>query len=91
MSVLELHADLHYVQGYHDIVSVFLLVCGEPEAFLLTEKLSMMHIRDSLRPSLKTVMPVLSLVFPLIKQVDTEVYDFFESANVNIYIIIFLK
>lgn len=32
--------------GYHDIVSVFLLVCGEHQAYYLVERLSLLHIRS---------------------------------------------
>jgi hypothetical protein len=35
--------------GYHDIVSVFLLVCGEHQAYYLVERLSLLHIRSVVR------------------------------------------
>lgn len=37
--------QLHYIQGYHDICSVMLLVCGKRLGILLTERLSLLHIR----------------------------------------------
>jgi len=98
-AIFSLHPDLHYVQGFHDIASVFLLVCatgganqanfslpansrGEELAFLLTERLACLHIRDSLRPSLETVVQVLSLLFPLLLRADPDVYELLTGAQV---------
>lgn len=99
-TVFSRHAELHYIQGFHDIASVFLLVChdatdpshpfdrssnarGEELAFRLTERLALLHIRDSLRPSLDTVVEVLSLIFPLLRVADPEVHDFLVRTNVQ--------
>lgn len=43
--ILESNPQLHYYQGYHDIVVTFLLVVGERLAMLLVEKLSTHHLR----------------------------------------------
>src|SRR5262245_19064962 len=63
--IFTVHPELHYIQGYHDICSVFLLVCGDDMAFRLVERLSLLHIRDALRPNLDTVVAVINLIFPL--------------------------
>lgn len=47
--VLERNPQLHYYQGYHDIVVTFLLVVGESLATSLVEKLSTHHLRYQLR------------------------------------------
>lgn len=77
------HRDLHYVQGFNDICSVFLLVCGERLGYRLSERLAVLHVRDSLRPSLETVAETLGMVFPLVEQVDAEVFAFLERAQVQ--------
>lgn len=99
-TIFSRHPDLHYIQGFHDIASVFLLVChapsdpshpwerpwnarGEELAYRLTERLALLHIRDSLRPSLDTVVEVLSLIFPLLRVADPEVHDFLVRTNVQ--------
>lgn len=100
-TIFSMHSELHYVQGFHDIASVFLLVChdsssdpsqpfsrhanarGEELAFRLTERLALLHIRDSLRPSLDTVVEVLSLIFPLLRVADPIVHDFLVRTNVQ--------
>ena len=43
--ILERNPQLHYYQGYHDIVVTFLLVLGERLATSLVEKLSTHHLR----------------------------------------------
>lgn len=45
--VLERNPQLHYYQGYHDIVVTFLLVVGEKLTTSLVEKLSTHHLRYS--------------------------------------------
>lgn len=45
LRVLGRNTQLHYYQGYHDIVVTFLLVLGERLATALVEKLSTHHLR----------------------------------------------
>ena len=45
LQVLQRNPQLHYYQGYHDIVVTFLLVVGERLATALVEKLSTHHLR----------------------------------------------
>eukprot|EP00808_Paulinella_micropora_P010622 g47207.t1 len=55
-AVLSNNPDLHYIQGYHDVCSVFLLVCGERRAFHLVQTLSKSALRDCLRDRLDAVV-----------------------------------
>lgn len=45
LRVLKRNPQLHYYQGYHDIVVTFLLVLEERLATALVEKLSTHHLR----------------------------------------------
>ncbi|XP_066571909.1 TBC1 domain family member 20 isoform X2 [Amia ocellicauda] len=45
LDVLKKNPQLHYYQGYHDIVVTFLLVVGERMAIAMVEKLSNHHLR----------------------------------------------
>lgn len=45
LQVLKRNPQLHYYQGYHDIVVTFLLVVKERLATALVEKLSTHHLR----------------------------------------------
>lgn len=65
--VLKRNPQLHYYQGYHDIVVTFLLVLGERLATALVEKLSTHHLRcipnTSSSASLYSTTYFLSLAF----------------------------
>ena len=56
LRVLKRNPQLHYDQGYHDIVVTFLLVVKEHLATALVEKLSTHHLRW---------LPYLNLLFYL--------------------------
>lgn len=85
-TMFTVHTDLHYIQGYHDVCSVILLVMGDERmAYYLIERMSLLHIRDSLRPSLDTVVQVLNLIFPLIKLVDPDVSAFLDETQIQSY------
>lgn len=86
--VIVKHSDLHYYQGYHDLVSVLALVLTESEGklcFSVAEKLSLMYTRDFMRESFDTLLLVLQLLFPLLKRFDPEVYDFLHESGVQTY------
>lgn len=82
-TLFSVHPDLHYIQGFHDICSVFLMVCGEKLGYHVLERLSLLHIRESLRPSLEYVMEELNLIFPILERADPPVYQFLSQAHVQ--------
>lgn len=45
LDVLRRNLQLHYYQGYHDIVVTFLRVVGEKMTIAIMEKLSNHHLR----------------------------------------------
>uniref|UniRef100_A0AAR2LLF9 Rab-GAP TBC domain-containing protein n=1 Tax=Pygocentrus nattereri TaxID=42514 RepID=A0AAR2LLF9_PYGNA len=73
--VLQKNPQLHYYQGYHDIVVTFLLVLGERLATALVEKLSTHHLRWCHFFS-KVCSNFLFFFNP-------EVYDFMQQAEVG--------
>jgi hypothetical protein len=83
LTIFDKHHDLHYVQGFHDICTIFLLVCGESKGCVVVEGLSRYHIRESLRSSLDRVVKVLDMVIPLVGLVDPEIGKLFRSANMH--------
>mmetsp|Transcript_29834 Transcript_29834/g.58434 ORF Transcript_29834/g.58434 Transcript_29834/m.58434 type:complete len:386 (+) Transcript_29834:56-1213(+) len=84
------HPTFHYIQGFHDVFSVFLLVCGDDLAlaYAMGEKLSEVHIRDSLNPNLDLVICALDLIFPLLEQADPELHSFLQSTGVQSFFIL---
>jgi hypothetical protein len=62
VTVLRGHPMLHYFQGYHDIVQVFLLVLGSNTAINAVSRLSMLRIRDFMLPTMTGTEPHLHLL-----------------------------
>ena len=83
-TIFSVHSDLHYIQGYHDIIAVLLLTLDdEYTTYQAAEHLSLMHIRDSLHPTLDTVVSSLSLIFPLLKLADEPLWQVLMDSGVQ--------
>lgn len=83
LRVLQRNPQLHYYQGYHDIVVTFLLVVGERLATVLVEKLSTHHLRDFMDPTMDNTKHILNYLMPIIERVNPEVHDFMQQAEVG--------
>ncbi|XP_068006329.1 TBC1 domain family member 20 [Melanerpes formicivorus] len=83
LHVLKRNPQLHYYQGYHDIVVTFLLVVGDRLATALVEKLSTHHLRDFMEPTMDNTKHILNYLMPIIDQVNPELHDFMQSAEVG--------
>uniref|UniRef100_A0A3Q3LEF5 TBC1 domain family member 20 n=1 Tax=Mastacembelus armatus TaxID=205130 RepID=A0A3Q3LEF5_9TELE len=83
LRVLKRNPQLHYYQGYHDIVVTFLLVLGERLATALVEKLSTHHLRDFMDPTMDNTKHILNYLMPIIEKVNPEVHDFMQQAEVG--------
>ena len=66
---------LHYFQGYHDIVQVLLLVLGADAAVPAVARLSLLHIRDFMLPTMSGTESHLQLLPPLLYTVDPTLYQ----------------
>ncbi|ETV99280.1 hypothetical protein H310_08018 [Aphanomyces invadans] len=62
--------DAHYFQGFHDVASVFLLTVGMPLAVPLLTRMSTSYMVEPMRTNLDTVLPLFSLLYPLIATQD---------------------
>ncbi|XP_063152889.1 TBC1 domain family member 20 [Candoia aspera] len=83
LQVLQRNTQLHYYQGYHDIVVTFLLVVGERLAATLVEKLSTHHLRDFMDPTMDNTKHILNYLMPIIDQVNPDLHDFMQRAEVG--------
>uniref|UniRef100_A0A8C6V7B2 TBC1 domain family member 20 n=1 Tax=Naja naja TaxID=35670 RepID=A0A8C6V7B2_NAJNA len=83
LQVLQRNTQLHYYQGYHDIVVTFLLVVGERLAATLVEKLSTHHLRDFMDPTMENTRHILNYLMPIIDQVNPDLHDFMQRAEVG--------
>lgn len=69
-AVLRRHSVLHYFQGYHDIVQVFLLVLGVEAAVPAVSRLSLLRIRDFMLPTMSGTEPHLQLLPAILRAAD---------------------
>ncbi|KAI6880486.1 hypothetical protein KC360_g7193 [Hortaea werneckii] len=92
-STLRRHPHLHYFQGYHDIIQVLLLVLGLDAAVPAAARISLLHIRDFMLPTMAGTEPHLRLfkhvtyaVDPALAQHLQKVEPFFAlAATLTLY------
>ena len=73
---------LYYYQGYHDVVSVFLLTLGENLGFYCSDATSRFFIRDNLLENFEPgVIPSLKLLMQILKRVDPSVFEMLSIAG----------
>eukprot|EP01125_Pyxidicula_operculata_P000190 TRINITY_DN1027_c2_g1_i1.p1 TRINITY_DN1027_c2_g1~~TRINITY_DN1027_c2_g1_i1.p1 ORF type:complete len:355 (+),score=45.07 TRINITY_DN1027_c2_g1_i1:79-1143(+) len=82
-AVISTDSQLNYFQGYHDIASVLLLICGEKEAYVLLKKVTNNLIRDYLNTNLDVVTALLNEMLSLLQIIDPEVHKFLVSCHMQ--------
>ncbi|OAF61516.1 hypothetical protein VC83_01956 [Pseudogymnoascus destructans] len=73
--VLRRQPYLCYFQGYHDICQVFLLVLGHKNCSEAVSRLSALHIRDFMLPTLAPALAQLRLIPGIIRTVNPKLYQ----------------
>ncbi|XP_038654611.1 TBC1 domain family member 20 isoform X2 [Scyliorhinus canicula] len=81
--VLQRNRQLHYYQGYHDIVVTVLLVVGERLAIALMEILSSHHLRDFMDPTMDSTKHILNYLMPILEKVHPELHGFMQRSEVG--------
>lgn len=85
LHILTENNDLHYYQGYHDITITILQVCGLRLAMPVAERLTKDYLRDFMMETMDRTQLVLEFIFPLIKEMDPELYIFLKESEVGSY------
>ncbi|GAA5870777.1 hypothetical protein JCM1840_006802 [Sporobolomyces johnsonii] len=81
LTVLRRYPALQYFQGYHDIVSIFLLTLEDDDLVVATtEQMSLHRIRDSMGSGLEPTLGYLKLVHRIVQKVDPQLYDIINQA-----------
>lgn len=81
-AILNKNEHLHYYQGYHDFVSVFLLTLGENLGFYCADVATNHFIRDFMYKTFEPgVMPALDLTSKLIELIDPELFEMVEAMG----------
>lgn len=83
MWILITNHDLHYYQGFHDVVVTFLLVVGEDLTFAIVNKLCKNHFRDFMEMTMEKTNYMLNYLFPIIGKANPKLRDFLERSEVG--------
>ena len=84
MAILSRHPQLHYFQGFHDIVAVFLLIAEEDHlAFALTEQVCLIYMLDCMLPDFEIVSKSMQTIMLIIKTVDKKLHKFLSQASIE--------
>ncbi|KFO85142.1 TBC1 domain family member 20, partial [Buceros rhinoceros silvestris] len=73
LHVLKRNPQLHYYQGYHDIVVTFLQLADVAPA-------SKSSLRDFMDPTMDNTKHILNYLMPIIDQVNPDVHDFMQRS-----------
>ena len=83
--------DLKYIQGFHDVASVFIVLFGNNQGYYLMEKAGTTYFRDFLTNDIGTLGILISeLVLSLLIKKDPQfekIFECFREVNLIIFII----
>jgi hypothetical protein len=84
-SIVRRHeGDLHYYQGFHDIVGIVLLVTGDDQlTYAIIERVSEYFFRDCMRESFSVVCQTLQLLPVIVEYFDREVSEAINAQKVE--------
>ncbi len=75
---------LRALQGFHDIVSIFLLVLEEDHlAFALSESLSINYLSDYMTEDFDVVSKSMRLLMVLVQVADKELFAFLQKSKIE--------
>lgn len=87
LSVLDANDELFYFQGYHDIVSVFLLTLGISKSTMrAVQHVSETYQREPMRSGFEQVMATTRLLFPLLDAADELLFQHLHESGVRRFI-----
>lgn len=86
MAVLCKNESLYYYQGFHDVVSIFLLVLEDDYlTFALVEELCVKYLPDFMQKDFSIIVQMMGLIMVIIKREDPELSSFFEETCLQPY------
>lgn len=84
LAVLIRNNGMHYYQGYHDLVSVFLLILEDDYlTFQIVERVSKWYLRDVMQKDFTIVTEILPLILSIIEPIDNELHQFITSVGIE--------
>jgi len=88
-ALMSKHPTLHYYQGFHDVLSVFVLVLTEDDdlCFAVAERVALFYLGDYTRRSDFSVLtPLLELLLPLVEAADSDVGAYLRACGIHAYV-----
>ena len=74
--------ELYYYQGFHDICTVLLLVCGKDLAYHMAHRLAVSHYKDCMRKTLtEGLVQQVKLIYALLEQRDPELAEVLQQLS----------
>lgn len=84
--VLSKYPNFHYFQGYHDIVSIFLLILEDDQlTFSMVEVVSLYFFSDYMSEDFKIVSRGMNILMLILEIADPEVHAHISNAGVEAY------
>jgi hypothetical protein len=84
MSILSRNRGLHYYQGFHDVVSVFLLVFQDDHlAFAVAERVALSFMVDFMQKDFELMCQFMKIFLLIIQASDLELYNHLMTANLE--------
>lgn len=84
INILNKNTNLFYYQGFHDFVSVFLLVVeNDLLALALAEAASRIYMLDYMQENFEVFSKVMRMIFTIVKVADPALYSHLEAANLQ--------
>lgn len=75
---------LHYYQGFHDWVSVILIVLENDNlAFAVADRMSTRFLSDYLKPDFEVVSKMMRILFVILKVADRQLHQFLHDAKME--------
>ena len=82
--LLKNRKELSYFQGFHDTVSVFLMVLDDDHlTFALSEVVANRYMSDYMKPDFETVAKMMRLLMVLISVADKKLFKFLTAAKME--------
>ncbi|GAB5030083.1 tbc domain-containing protein [Nannochloropsis oceanica] len=88
-ALMSKHPTLHYYQGFHDVLSVLVLVMTEDDdlCFAVAERVALYYLGDyTRRPDFSVLTPLLELLLPLVEAADGDVGACLRACGIHAYV-----
>ncbi|XP_063712850.1 TBC1 domain family member 20-like [Symsagittifera roscoffensis] len=83
LKILDTDTELHYYQGFHDVLVTFLMVLGKELTFAVACKLVQSHLRVFMSKTMKETNDVLYLMYAVFEKEDKKLFDYLMSAELG--------